>query len=421
MLLILLVACSIGKIEDIEPILYINDEIIIDKVIESNLDKDEKKEQIVIYKDKEDTSVKIYIVDYDEFYNKYKITWHNNLLASKFNNLDFIYKKNDNTFNNLIFKGLDKNDNKTIDIFRNKTLENGFIFSDLQYYSILKEKYKSFAEIQKDLTVNLYDFLKRDNKQLYFLNRTYKWNIFSKQYNLIKTEEVIENKDFLNKNLDKETFFKVKNAWIKEDKDLIYLLNINLKYLTFAIYSKNDNLNNYKKLFNIKDFSKSIENNDIIFLELYDNPYDDLKIKLLSSRDIEIEYNEFSGIYKKLKDDIFKNNKLLNNIDNIYEDNKKNTYIFLNNNFTLIDKDGKTKKGNYITYKLNEDVLDIVILNDDEATISHNKFIFKTEKEEQDNFIANRLLLKPAFINILGIESKNEDEIILENIEFKND
>lgn len=444
----------------IYPKIAIPKETPLIETIEVNLDSDDSEEQIILVKENPEVNArfKILIADYIQLFeyctlSSSNLTQVTNIQSFQVSLLDVCA---DNALE-IVCTGINKNDGKTIDIFK---YTPDSVSSGLKYVNILSLASTGTIDIihgeegepvviERQQIDNINDSIIR--KDVFIWNPqavqqnpigqyeyAYTESIQKKQINDLALKKIIEDSGMESK------FNFLEGQWMQQEgkKRKIYLF-FNSKTKTFSIYCDNSknrgesNIENYKDLtirrafynrfdiegkneihsFKTTTLKVIFESTDLLKVEVYDNDSSIAKLKPNLER---------SGTFKRiskeelsqLRSHLFPEKKPLPDINGIYNERLGKQYIFNYPYFKIKKDESEMINGGYALYHSNVPILELLTFNERGVVKKREVFKFDYVETQTGRKFFKTITLIPGKMTIHGFVETSKEPIKLENEEF---
>ena len=432
------------------------------QVFTQNIDFDLIDEQILILKDREnaESPIRIAVVDFDNVFDKYRITWEKattstSIRAFNFTLMDLIGDHNPE----LVCFGANAEGEQTLDVFRKIKSPTGV---GLYYGNIASIQVKGSIEIEEvqrsaayqaghknGVSFPIITFTRKPETaedQRETLKRTYYWRFQKDKYVILQEEKipgkVIEDQqlkelfrqgskefeDFLtgpwyhgvdsNGLPERIIVFESEDRWIifySGEVQEVYFWNSSDKFLSDSLQVRGTN---DVTPYILKRITIYADGMDLIRITIKD---------IDTSTALSSGNKEWNGVYYRIHEDLLKTlipdseSKNANTpppeLSGYYVNETGGRIYFEEPDFNL-EEDGKTFQGGYALYRLEDLILEMKIIGADSLVQETRTYKADFSVSKRETEIIRTLNLHPGRIGIHGFQATDDSILRYEQVEI---
>ncbi len=425
-------------------------------VYDINLDEDEEEEQIVVFKRDQalDDRIRLFFADYDPDYNEMRFVWEGVTQASNSGafTIEFMDITGDHSIEIACF-GVSAEGQHTLDIFKRSTNQ---LLRNINYLSIGQLQSNGGQEIEQAERERLYNLglngrpfsvvsYQRHERQpdveglqVVLTRQIYQWQETDGAFVEHETQQITENDlraEQLNdlRNATKETFeqflsgrwrAQIDGGGDEREGAIIFFdslqRSIDLLRGTFQeIYNWNSS-----RLLYLRD-------GPILLINAANSVLPNVRMNVtVSSVDggvrISIrETDQWDGVYFPLdtSESIPRRSVAFASsisAQGLYTNENGLEFYFDGSNVAISDSD-RQLRGSYVFYRIDQEVLEITLFDDNGLMIDTRVYQATYEEREINERVIRALYLRPAAIRVDGLVLSNKPNISLEQIIEKSD
>jgi hypothetical protein len=444
----------------IAPRIKLDDNYIIYKVINVNLDQDFDEEQLILYKEKNKTNSRLYIslIDYDYEKRAYVQQWSDSTNSEETSGTGIIIMDmTGDHVNEIIVKGVTSARELTMNIYKSE-IKSG---SNTVYRKILsvicnagveineKERSQAYKLGQKNgvpHSVFAYSREKEKGNILDVVKTEYIWNSASAVYAAAGTETIAGSRgdsDRVKELLsgDKSVFEAfLSGPWYRTENDekysgqTIIFFNTSEKEIVFYFddvqeiyswrYSFKTRLTNSLYISGQNDLVPFITKD----ISVYVLETDSILVSVSEPGIIE-KSGQWNGTYKRLTSSMQQSTRkesrsvetarLIPEISGRYI-NDKGTELFFKEPKLILKENSIEKTGGFSIYFVDRLIMEMVFIDSTGKITERNTYAVEYNKEKVDNSIKHTLKLFPGILGVNGFRQKDKSFLWFEQIEKKD-
>ncbi len=433
-----------------------DDEIIL-RIINQNLNIDRIVEQILIYKKKNDSNshIRIAVLDYDYVRKSYKIAWKGETIATNVWTFDisFIDIVGDHKIE-IVCRGTDDSGKDVLNIFRRTSAPEGSI--GLYYFSICEISSEGRIEVSRlerspgyklnqdqgtSFPIITYEPDPDSDNIMDLIMSEYYYIHSMRMYVKAKAEKIPgkrieENQLYKLLQKDKKAFEKfLSGSWYKSSnstsntESIILLKPDNKKFIFFSgnimeIHNWSTSEKRKPNILNIKgrnESNPSIEKQ----VSIYILGIDSLRI-LVRNSEFNTGTSQWDGDYSRLSRDLQTHysdrkseKKRLTELFGEYRGN--NLKFYFTPPFFTIDENGKKRKGGFAIYNAGVDIIQLRFFDKNKDIVENKYYKITLKQIDKKDKIIRSIKLSPGYVNVYGFQKYERPDLIIEQTEIIND